>query len=192
MREYIQEKLDTPVRRLALGLGPRHRHLRHRFRRGSAVAACRAPNATRSTACAFPPRKCASSTSSWPSAISPPGARSPASGRAARRSSFRRGRAPRVPPGIPPAASTLPRRRPRRHHRRPGCPQRGRRASRLSNDQRREVVDMGRRYGVSLDHARKVAISPPAVYRAPAPAPMPPGCGKLLEAAAYLHDVGIS
>ena len=29
--------------------------------------------------------------------------------------------------------------------------------SRLSRDQRREVEDMGRRYGVSLEHARKVA-----------------------------------
>ena len=29
--------------------------------------------------------------------------------------------------------------------------------SRLSRDQRREVETMGRRYGVALDHARKVA-----------------------------------
>ena len=43
--------------------------------------------------------------------------------------------------------------------------------SRLSREQRREVEDMGRRYGVSLEHARKVAdICEPAVHRAAAAA----------------------
>src|SRR5271157_1060108 len=63
--------------------------------------------------------------------------------------------------------------------------------SRLSRDQRREVMDMGRRYGVSLDHARKVANISNLLFTALQPLhQMPPGCGKLLEAAAYLHDVG--
>jgi len=50
---------------------------------------------------------------------------------------------------------------------------------------------MGRRYGVSLDHARKVANISNLLFTALQPLhQMPPGCGKLLEAAAYLHDVG--
>ena len=63
--------------------------------------------------------------------------------------------------------------------------------SRLSRDQRREVEDMGRRYTVSLDHARKVADISSLLFTALQPLhQLPPGCGKLLEAAAYLHDVG--
>jgi exopolyphosphatase/guanosine-5'-triphosphate,3'-diphosphate pyrophosphatase len=63
--------------------------------------------------------------------------------------------------------------------------------SRLSRDQRREVEDMGRRYGVSLDHARKVANISNLLFTALQPLhQLPPGCGKLLEGAAYLHDVG--
>jgi exopolyphosphatase/guanosine-5'-triphosphate,3'-diphosphate pyrophosphatase len=63
--------------------------------------------------------------------------------------------------------------------------------SRLSRDQRREVEDMGRRYGVSLEHARKVADISNLLFTALQPLHgLPPGCGKLLEAAATLHDVG--
>ena len=63
--------------------------------------------------------------------------------------------------------------------------------SRLSRDQRHEVVQLGRRYGVSLDHARKVAEISSLLFTALQPLHgLPPGCGKLLEAAAYLHDVG--
>ena len=63
--------------------------------------------------------------------------------------------------------------------------------SRLNRDQRREVEDMGRRYGVSLDHARKVADISSLLFTALQPLHgLPPGCGKLLEAAAHLHDVG--
>src|ERR1035437_3472419 len=63
--------------------------------------------------------------------------------------------------------------------------------SRLSRDQRREVEAMGRRYGVSVDHARKVANISNLLFTALQPLhQLPPGCGKLLEAAAYLHDVG--
>jgi exopolyphosphatase/guanosine-5'-triphosphate,3'-diphosphate pyrophosphatase len=63
--------------------------------------------------------------------------------------------------------------------------------SRLSRDQRREVESMGRRYGVALDHARKVAEIANLLFTALEPLhELPPGSGKLLEAAAYLHDVG--
>jgi len=63
--------------------------------------------------------------------------------------------------------------------------------SRLNRDQRREVEDMGRRYGVSLEHARKVADISNLLFTALQPLHgLPPGCGKLLEAAAQLHDVG--
>ena len=58
--------------------------------------------------------------------------------------------------------------------------------SRLTRDQRREVEDMGRRYGVSLEHARKVADICSLLFTALQPLHgLPPGCGKLLEAAAY-------
>ena len=63
--------------------------------------------------------------------------------------------------------------------------------SRLSRDQRREVESMGRRYGVALDHARKVAEIANLLFTALEPLhELPHGTGKLLEAAAYLHDVG--
>jgi exopolyphosphatase/guanosine-5'-triphosphate,3'-diphosphate pyrophosphatase len=63
--------------------------------------------------------------------------------------------------------------------------------SRLSRDQRREVEDMGRRYGVSLDHARNVAHIASLLYSALHPLhQLAPAYGKLLEAAAYLIDVG--
>jgi exopolyphosphatase/guanosine-5'-triphosphate,3'-diphosphate pyrophosphatase len=63
--------------------------------------------------------------------------------------------------------------------------------SRLTRDQRREVEEMGRRYGVSLDHARKVADISNLLFTALQPLHgLPPSSGKLLEAAAFLLDVG--
>jgi exopolyphosphatase/guanosine-5'-triphosphate,3'-diphosphate pyrophosphatase len=63
--------------------------------------------------------------------------------------------------------------------------------ARLSRDQRHEVEDMGRRYGVSLEHARKVANISNLIFTALQPLHgLRPGYCKLLEAAAYLHDVG--
>jgi exopolyphosphatase/guanosine-5'-triphosphate,3'-diphosphate pyrophosphatase len=63
--------------------------------------------------------------------------------------------------------------------------------SRLSRDQRAEVEGMCRRYGVSLEHARKVANIASLLFAALQPLhELPPSSGKLLEAAAYLHDVG--
>jgi exopolyphosphatase/guanosine-5'-triphosphate,3'-diphosphate pyrophosphatase len=67
----------------------------------------------------------------------------------------------------------------------------GRELSMLDRDQRRAVEQMARRYGVQVTHARKVAElarrlfeSLQSLHR------LPPGLGRLLEAAAYLHDVG--
>jgi exopolyphosphatase/guanosine-5'-triphosphate,3'-diphosphate pyrophosphatase len=67
----------------------------------------------------------------------------------------------------------------------------GRELSMLDRDQRRAVEQMARRYGVQVTHARKVAElarrlfeSLQSLHR------LPPALGKLLEAAAYLHDVG--
>lgn len=63
--------------------------------------------------------------------------------------------------------------------------------SRLNRDQRREVEDMCRRYSVPLEHARKVANISALLFTALQPLhQLPPANGKLLEAAAYLHDVG--
>jgi exopolyphosphatase/guanosine-5'-triphosphate,3'-diphosphate pyrophosphatase len=63
--------------------------------------------------------------------------------------------------------------------------------SRLSREQRREVTSLGRRYGVPLDHARAAASMSALLFDALQPLhALPPACGKLLEAAAYLHDVG--
>lgn len=63
--------------------------------------------------------------------------------------------------------------------------------ARLTREQRREVESMGRRYGVALDHARKVADIANLLFTAIQPLhQLPPECGKALEAAAYLHDVG--
>jgi exopolyphosphatase/guanosine-5'-triphosphate,3'-diphosphate pyrophosphatase len=50
---------------------------------------------------------------------------------------------------------------------------------------------LGRRYGVSRDHARKVANLANLLFTALQPLHnLPPAAGKLLEAAAYLIDVG--
>lgn len=63
--------------------------------------------------------------------------------------------------------------------------------SRLDREQRREVEEMSRRYGVSLEHARKVANISSMLFTALQPLhALPPASGKLLEAAAYLHDIG--
>jgi exopolyphosphatase/guanosine-5'-triphosphate,3'-diphosphate pyrophosphatase len=67
----------------------------------------------------------------------------------------------------------------------------GRELSMLSRDQRRSVEQMARRYGVQLSHARKVAELAHRLFQALQPLhQLPPASGKLLEAAAYLHDIG--
>jgi exopolyphosphatase/guanosine-5'-triphosphate,3'-diphosphate pyrophosphatase len=61
----------------------------------------------------------------------------------------------------------------------------------MNRDQRREVESMGRRFGVSVEHARKVATISNLLFTALQPLhQLPPACGKLLEAAAHLLDVG--
>lgn len=63
--------------------------------------------------------------------------------------------------------------------------------SRLSREQRAEVEEMCRRYAVSLAHARKVASLAAMLFAALQPAhQLPAAAGKLIEAAAYLHDIG--
>ncbi len=63
--------------------------------------------------------------------------------------------------------------------------------SRLNRDQRREVEEMARRYGVPLERARNVAHVASLVFTAlDTVHQLPPSAGKLLEAAAYLLDVG--
>jgi exopolyphosphatase/guanosine-5'-triphosphate,3'-diphosphate pyrophosphatase len=67
----------------------------------------------------------------------------------------------------------------------------GRELSMLNRDQRRAVEQMARRYGVQLSHARKVAELSHRLFEALQPLHrLAPGLGKLLEAAAYLHDIG--
>jgi len=63
--------------------------------------------------------------------------------------------------------------------------------ARMDREQRREIEDMCRRYGVQLDHARKVAEIASHLFTAlHSVHRLPLGCGKFLEAAAYLIDIG--
>lgn len=63
--------------------------------------------------------------------------------------------------------------------------------SRLGREQRKEAEDMARHFGVSLDHARRVAGIATLLFGALQPLhELPPHSGKLLEAASYLLDAG--
>jgi len=67
----------------------------------------------------------------------------------------------------------------------------GRELTRLNREQRHVVEQMARRYGVQLAHARKVAELAHRLFDSLQPLHrLPPALGKLLEAAAYLHDIG--
>ncbi len=67
----------------------------------------------------------------------------------------------------------------------------GRELSQLSREQREMVEAMARRYGVSLQHARHVAGLAHRLFEVLQPVHrLARATGKLLEAAAYLHDVG--
>ncbi|MEK7405075.1 MAG: HD domain-containing protein, partial [Acidobacteriota bacterium] len=67
----------------------------------------------------------------------------------------------------------------------------GRELSQLDREQRREVEQLTRRYAVIPAHARKVAEMAHALFVSLQPLhELPPAYGKLLEAAAWLHDVG--
>ncbi len=67
----------------------------------------------------------------------------------------------------------------------------GRELAQLSRDQRETVEAMTVKYGVSLKHGRKVARLTGDLFRGLQTLHnLPPRYGRLLEAAAYLHDVG--
>ncbi len=67
----------------------------------------------------------------------------------------------------------------------------GRELSQLSREQRSVVEAMAKRYGVALNHARHVAWLGHRLFEIMRPLhQLPPAAGKLLEAAAYLHDIG--
>jgi exopolyphosphatase/guanosine-5'-triphosphate,3'-diphosphate pyrophosphatase len=67
----------------------------------------------------------------------------------------------------------------------------GRELSRLKRDQRQAVEALARRYGVSVKHARKVAELAHTLFDSLHPIHnLPPDFGALLDAAAYLHDIG--
>jgi len=63
--------------------------------------------------------------------------------------------------------------------------------TRLSREQRQIVEAMTKRYGVAIKHARQVASLAHSLFEATQPLHrQPPTAGKLLDAAAYLHDIG--
>jgi exopolyphosphatase/guanosine-5'-triphosphate,3'-diphosphate pyrophosphatase len=67
----------------------------------------------------------------------------------------------------------------------------GRELSQLSREQRREVEQLARRYGVAVESGRKVAAIGNMLFTCLQPLhELAPGFGKLLEGAAYLLDVG--
>ncbi len=67
----------------------------------------------------------------------------------------------------------------------------GRELTQLNRDQRKTVEAMARRYGVPSAHSRQVARLAHQIFEALQPLhKLPPGLGKLLEAAAHLHDIG--
>lgn len=67
----------------------------------------------------------------------------------------------------------------------------GRERSQLSREQRTVVERLSRRYAVPIKHSRKVAALAHQVYTSMTGLHcLPPACGKILEAAAYLHDTG--
>lgn len=67
----------------------------------------------------------------------------------------------------------------------------GRERSMLDRDQRKVVEQMARRYGVSVPHARHVASLAHRLFEVLQPLHrLTPDCGRLLEAASYLHDTG--
>lgn len=67
----------------------------------------------------------------------------------------------------------------------------GRELSQLSREQRLVVEAMAKRYAVALKHARHVACLAHRLFEILQNVhELPPAAGKLLEAAAYLHDIG--
>jgi exopolyphosphatase/guanosine-5'-triphosphate,3'-diphosphate pyrophosphatase len=64
-------------------------------------------------------------------------------------------------------------------------------ASRLSDDQRSEIEALGEKYSINMNHARQVAFLAARLFDIFEPIHrLPPAAGKLLEAAAMVHDIG--
>ncbi len=67
----------------------------------------------------------------------------------------------------------------------------GRELSQLSREQRSVVEAMAKRYAVDIKHARHVASLGHQLFEALQQThQLPPAAGKLMEASAYLHDIG--
>jgi exopolyphosphatase/guanosine-5'-triphosphate,3'-diphosphate pyrophosphatase len=67
----------------------------------------------------------------------------------------------------------------------------GRELAQLSRDQRKEVERMCNRYSIPLKHARKVSALAGTLFESLQTLHgLPPAYGRLLQAAAYLHDAG--
>lgn len=67
----------------------------------------------------------------------------------------------------------------------------GRELSQLSREQRSVVETMAKRYGVAIKHARHVVALSHRLFEVMQPLhQLPAAAGKLLEASAYLHDIG--
>jgi exopolyphosphatase / guanosine-5'-triphosphate,3'-diphosphate pyrophosphatase len=67
----------------------------------------------------------------------------------------------------------------------------GRQLTRLNREQIQVVEGMARKYGVAVKHGRTVAALAQSLFECLQPVhKLSPDYGKLLEAAAYLHDVG--
>ena len=67
----------------------------------------------------------------------------------------------------------------------------GKETTQLTFEQRKTAEEMAERYGVSLRHARKVARLSNDIFRGTQSLHrLPASYGKLLEGAAYLHDIG--
>jgi len=67
----------------------------------------------------------------------------------------------------------------------------GRELSQLSREQRALVETMAKRYGVAIKHARHVAALSHRLFEILQPLhQLAPAAGKLLEASAFLHDIG--
>ncbi len=67
----------------------------------------------------------------------------------------------------------------------------GREPDQLDSDERRVVRSLGRRYGTSGNHARKVAQLAAMLFEGLHPLHrLPPAYGRILEGAAYLYNIG--
>lgn len=67
----------------------------------------------------------------------------------------------------------------------------GQELSQLSSEQRAVIEQTARRFGVDIAHVRKIASLAHTLFESLEPLHrLPPDAGKLLEAAAYLYDIG--